>query len=990
MAKKLSTEDIVEKGLFKESIEETREFLKVVKELQKEVKELGDDLAKSVGKKSSLSDSDEVDKLRKEMEELKVVTAELQKIEKQELKLKAKLVALQKDEAKAVEALKIEISEQRKELKQSIKEDRLKEGSIAKLRIELSRAKKSYAQLSKEERENTKLGKDLRQSIKAQTDELKSLEEQIGVTSRNVGNYKESVKEALKESGFFADGLKDSIDSSGHLSSVLSTLIGVRQLLSKILEKNNKDTAENTAQTVANETATKGATKGQRAWNVAILGTSKAFKTLKTALISSGVGAVIVALGTVITALTQTQGGLDGLSRGFNIVNAVIQVTIGRLAKVGKAIIDLFQSYNALISFEFKEAAEQAKSSLNNITDAFTGLSDAYSNAIKNAEELTIAQKEQALTTIELEESIARLTKAEEIRQAVADDTTKSFKERERAAQQALDLGLQRSREELQLAKENLRVLELEQKTRKQEGTLTNEDKLERVEVLKALIEAEKNLELTEIEADRTRKELAQDRLERDLDILIDGFDNQKTINERIINNERFTLETRQRLLDETVEKANKSFLEQKDVLEQLSAAGVDINELLKLDATELRKQIRLLEQSEIIEGRTLEVVRERRTVIQDLSEIQDDLNDQVDKQIIKELELKKIKEGVSSEDIQTEIDKKRVELLEREIKKRKQFNKENIEAIEEGNMQKMETLDLELELARIRQKLHEDELKRIQEENDKRKSQTEEFEKAREEYEKSLEKQEQERLEKLKETIKEATDFISDQLEKRSEKAISEIDREIEASQRREEQLVQAARNGNLLADESLALEKERQDKLLAEREKAVRKQQQIELALAAVSAYSAKTQSGDGNALTSTITELTTLLAFADNLQAFEKGGLVEGGEQLVRINERGQEYVISHGAVNKYGTDMLDKINTGEFAQMEVTRSSGGSSSDFNYMMNQALEKVSKEFKSAVSNIPQQRWSMSEITGGLKEEIEKSNQLKSRHYRKGKRLN
>jgi hypothetical protein len=56
----------------------------------------------------------------------------------------------------------------------------------------------------------------------------------------------------------------------------------------------------------------------------------------------------------------------------------------------------------------------------------------------------------------------------------------------------------------------------------------------------------------------------------------------------------------------------------------------------------------------------------------------------------------------------------------------------------------------------------------------------------------------------------------------------------------------------------------------------------------------------------------------------------------------------------------------------------------------MMSQAMEKVSKEFKQAVSNIPQQRWSMSEITGGLKEEIEKSNQLKSRHYRKGKRLN
>ena len=65
MAKKLSTEDIVEKGLFKEPIEETREFLKVVKELQKEVKDLGDELQKSVGKKSPLSNSDDVENFRK-------------------------------------------------------------------------------------------------------------------------------------------------------------------------------------------------------------------------------------------------------------------------------------------------------------------------------------------------------------------------------------------------------------------------------------------------------------------------------------------------------------------------------------------------------------------------------------------------------------------------------------------------------------------------------------------------------------------------------------------------------------------------------------------------------------------------------------------------------------------------------------------------------------------------------------------------------------
>jgi hypothetical protein len=189
-------------------------------------------------------------------------------------------------------------------------------------------------------------------------------------------------------------------------------------------------------------------------------------------------------------------------------------------------------------------------------------------------------------------------------------------------------------------------------------------------------------------------------------------------------------------------------------------------------------------------------------------------------------------------------------------------------------------------------------------------------------------------------------------------------------------------------LAEESIAVEKERQAKLTAEKEKALKKQKALEIGIAAINAYSNKSKGGDDNALSSTIADITTLLAFANNLPAFEDGGLVTGGEQIVRINEKGQEYVIKHDAVNKYGTDMLDAINTGDFSKMEVNRGSGGQT-DFNIMMNQALDKVAGEFKKAVSEIPQQRWSMSEITGGLKEEIEKGNQLKSRHYRKQKRL-
>ena len=45
---------------------------------------------------------------------------------------------------------------------------------------------------------------------------------------------------------------------------------------------------------------------------------------------------------------------------------------------------------------------------------------------------------------------------------------------------------------------------------------------------------------------------------------------NQKTINERIIGNEKETLEKRARLFEETTKLANKSFEGQKKVIEEL------------------------------------------------------------------------------------------------------------------------------------------------------------------------------------------------------------------------------------------------------------------------------------------------------------------------------------------------------------------------------------------------------------------------------------
>src|SRR5690554_2721079 len=81
------------------------------------------------------------------------------------------------------------------------------DGSIDQLSAALSNNKALYKTLSKEQRENTEIGGRLRQVIQEQDAEYKKLHTQIGNTNVNVGNYKESIREAFEEGDYFNRGL---------------------------------------------------------------------------------------------------------------------------------------------------------------------------------------------------------------------------------------------------------------------------------------------------------------------------------------------------------------------------------------------------------------------------------------------------------------------------------------------------------------------------------------------------------------------------------------------------------------------------------------------------------------------------------------------------------------------------------------------------------------------------------------------------------------
>lgn len=81
--------------------------------------------------------------------------------------------------------------------------NKAQEGSNDQLRAKLALLTTQYNKLGKEERDNTKAGQALQKQIKGISDELKKNEKAVGDTRRNVGNYKDSILEAVNASGFF-------------------------------------------------------------------------------------------------------------------------------------------------------------------------------------------------------------------------------------------------------------------------------------------------------------------------------------------------------------------------------------------------------------------------------------------------------------------------------------------------------------------------------------------------------------------------------------------------------------------------------------------------------------------------------------------------------------------------------------------------------------------------------------------------------------------
>jgi hypothetical protein len=232
-------------------------------------------------------------------------------------------------------------------------------GSNERMKAQLKILTDQYNELSQEERENTEVGQEMGKNIKDLTDKLKSNESAVGDNRRNVGNYSESIQDALGNVTIFGTNLGGLTKSFQQTKD--STLAYIKALV--VTEGVQK------SQTAA----TNSQTAAQKALNIATLAGKVAMNVFKLALIATGIGAFVVVVGSLVAYFKSTEQGAMKLKVIMAALGSVTANITSKMADFGKVIFDAFNNVKELkLSDVFKRIGDAIQDNIMNRLEAFS------------------------------------------------------------------------------------------------------------------------------------------------------------------------------------------------------------------------------------------------------------------------------------------------------------------------------------------------------------------------------------------------------------------------------------------------------------------------------------------------------------------------------------------------------------------------------------------------------------------------------------------
>ena len=331
-------------------------------------------------------------------------------------------------------------------------------GSIRELGTALAQNRRIYEDFTQAQRESAE-GKQLLETIHAQDEAYRELQRSIGVTQVDVGNYRQAILDALGDNQAFGTSMNGIVNSFNNLR------VNVIALSTSFV---------NFVQTGRLAPAALNATAAATG-NV-----STGMKVLRGAIIATGIGALVVVLGSLIAYFTSTQEGIDKVNKVLTPLKVVFQTLIGVVQNFGKylleaithpkqmlidlldflkgqfmnrlnGMIDIFKGIGKIITGDIKEgikqvgeAAAQTVTGVENVVgkvkDAGEAMSDTIDEAVKRGQRIEEINQKLSSSEADFIQQTAELKQLFKEQNMIAEDTTKTFAEREEAAKKSIEI----------------------------------------------------------------------------------------------------------------------------------------------------------------------------------------------------------------------------------------------------------------------------------------------------------------------------------------------------------------------------------------------------------------------------------------------------------------------------------------------------------------------------------------------------------------------
>ena len=358
----------------------------------------------------------------------------------------------------------------------------------------------------------------------------------------------------------------------------------------------------------AGDKMTGGLVSGFKAAKKGVTGMIAGLKTMKGAIIATGLGAFVVVVTSLVQAFTSTEEGQNQLAKGMAVLGAVVDVFTDRLAAFGRGLISLFtdpvetikgmaQAIEDFVMKKVDEVIESLGFLGSAISKVFKGdFSGAMEDATKGVVGLVRATNPLVIVTEALvkgtKDLIVEITKEGKIAAQIADQRAKAEK---------LDRQLLVDRAKANRDRADL----LEKAVNKEKFTVT-----ERIEFLKEAGKLEDEITAKEIQAAELRlnAQIAENALG---DSNKEALEKEAQLKAELINLETAKL-TKAKLVTSQISALNQQEAAEKKAITDKEKADKETADQKAIDDAktlfDLKKQIRDAEAVSEDERRALEI----------------------------------------------------------------------------------------------------------------------------------------------------------------------------------------------------------------------------------------------------------------------------------------------------------------------------------------------------------------------------------------------